>query len=141
MKTLFSFVVGLFFVASATAQTTNLPQAVSDHFNTELPGTYVHWTQNNNQHLGQFKNNGKPAGMRYELDGTFVRKETKVQMSDLPQALLTHLVDNNLEASVVSIFMLETTTTTYLINIGGTNHMYDATGSLMGTSNTQAFTW
>lgn len=139
MKSLFSIAVAVTVSISAFAQSFQAPQAAIEHFNSTLTEAHVHWTTHNDQVLGQFKNDGKPAGMRYENDGTFVRKETKIQTSDLPQTLQTHLQSNGGE-SVTTVFKFETADVTYLINISGVDHLYDENGSLMGTS-TETFSW
>ena len=140
MKSLFSFAIAIVFSISAYAQSFQTPAAALSHFNSALEGTPVYWASHDNQVLGQFKNNGKPAGMRYEMDGTFIRKETKIQSSDLPQALQTHLQTIGME-TVISVFQFENDGTTYLINIGGQDHLFDANASLMGTYNTAPFSW
>lgn len=139
MKSLFSFAIAVIFSISAFAQSFQAPQAAIEHFNSTLTVAHVHWTTHNDQVLGQFKNDGKPSGMRYEMDGTFVRKETKIQTPDLPQALQTHLQSNGAE-SVGVVFKFENSGTTYLVNIGGVDHLYDESGTLMGTS-TESFAW
>ncbi|MFT4525631.1 MAG: hypothetical protein ACI9FU_001778 [Granulosicoccus sp.] len=141
MKSLFSFAIALVFSMSAYGQSFQAPQVALDHFNTTLSGTPVHWTSSNNQILGQFKNDGMPAGMRYEMDATFVRKETKIQTSDLPQALQNHLETSGVESSVISVFQFENDGVTYLINIGGQDHLFDTSATLISISNSDPFTW
>lgn len=140
MKSLFSIAIACLFSISAFAQSFQAPAAALSHFNSSLEGTPVHWTTHNDQVLGQFKNNGKPAGMRYEMDGTFVRKETKIQSAELPQAVQTHLQTNGIE-SVISVFQFENDGITYLINIGGQDHLFDANAALLGTFTTAPFGW
>jgi hypothetical protein len=139
MKSILSLAIAVIFSISAYAQSFQAPQTALDHFNSSLSETHAHWTSHNNQVLGQFKNNGKPAGMRYEMDGTFVRKETKIQIPDLPQALQTHLQANGGE-SVTSVFQFENNGTTYLINMGGQDHLFDENASLLSTSE-EIFVW
>ena len=141
MKTLFSLTIAFGITMSAFAQSVEAPQVAVDHFSEQLPETSVHWTQSNDQILGQFKDDGNPAGMRYEMDGTFVRKEVKVRVADLPQGLQNHLKENGVAESVVGAFRLETSNIRFLVNIGGTDHMFDDNGELMGTYNTEPFTW
>jgi hypothetical protein len=73
------------------------------------------------------------------MDGTFVRKETKIQIPDLPQALQTHLQANGGE-SVTSVFQFENNGTTYLISMGGQDHLFDENASLLSTSE-EIFVW
>ena len=125
----------------ATAQSVEVPQVALDHFNVQLPQTPVHWTQSNDQILGQYKDSGSPAGMRYEMDGTFVRKEVKMRVADLPEGLQNHLIESGVAETVVGAFRLETSNIRFLVNIGGTDHMFDESGELMGTYNTEPFSW
>jgi len=89
MKRSFFIAAVLSMSIAACAQTP--PKSVSDNFNAKFSGaTKVKWDQEEkNEWEAEFKLNGKEMSVSFDLNGKWLKTETELKKSDLPENVLS----------------------------------------------------
>lgn len=134
MRKLFLIVVVTMMVSYTQAQNTNIPSGVTKSFQRDYPSiSEANWEKKGNNYQVSYKENNMEHIILYDEEGTAIKTQDYIDVSTLPQAVMDYTSKNipGKEISRASRIKDQTGKTSYGVQVGNTEYMFDESGKYM----------
>lgn len=137
MKKLLLLVAVVFVVFQVEAQAvkkSEVPQIVIQNLESWYPGvSKVKWEMNDGMYVASFLVNKLENEVVISSEGEFSSSETEIIYNELPESIQKYLAEHfpNMTFEEMEMEMDSRGTTTYEVEVGGTDYLFSADGKLI----------